>query len=583
MNSGKLGYAVKKHILFSLSLIGSLAVNVVFMQNGNFNITQHLYYLPLLLGVFYYGKGGVYLACLISFLYLLSVIQFDYNQEVLAPTLVRCVILIVIAVLVYSLLKKNRQQEKDLLSEQQWLAMTLLSIGDGVIAADSAGNIRMVNREAELISEYQKETVIGKRIDDVYHIYRDGTLLRLTDEIMGQIKQVGSVVLGDNIYYTTPNGVTKNLDIKISLISLTPKEILGYVIIFRDVTEKKQIEEEIIYLTYHDKLTGLYNRRFFEEELKRLDVVRSYPVSIIIGDVNGLKLANDVFGHLAGDQLLVCAANVMKESCRQEDVVARWGGDEYIILLPNTSAALADQIAERIRQKCSETFVNDVNLSVSLGYSTKNDSSQDIMAVIKQADDLMYKKKLLENRSTKSKAVQAIFEKLHEKSIGEEEHSIRVSELCGKLGEALHFNKSQIADLILMGKFHDIGKASIDADILNKKEGLTPEEHELMKQHAEKGYHILTASPELSYLAGGVLSHHERWDGTGYPNKLKGENIPLMARILNVADSYDSMVATRPYHRAISKEEALQQLVENAGKKYDPEIVRVFVQMMKAV
>lgn len=571
---------VKRHILFFLSLIGSLVVNVLSMQNGNFNITQHLYYLPILLGVFFYNKTGVYLACLTSFLYLLSVIQFDHDQQIFVPTLIRCVILIVIAILVYSLLKRNKQQEKDLLSEQQWLATTLLSIGDGVIAADSAGIVRMVNREAELITEYQKETVIGKKIDDAYHIYRKGELLRIADGIGDRLRSEGSLDFGDDMFFTTPSGIEKSLDVKASVISLTKGELLGFVVIFRDVTEKKRIQEEIIYLTYHDKMTGLYNRRFFEEELKRLDVERSYPISVIIGDVNGLKLANDVFGHLSGDQLLIAAANVMKGACRQEDIVARWGGDEYIILLPNTNARTADRIAERIRQRCSELFINDINLSVSLGYATKNSAREDIMAVIKQADDLMYKNKLLERRSTKSKAVQAVFEALHEKSVGEEEHSIRVSELCGKMGEAMQFTSSQIADLKLLGKMHDIGKASIDPGILNKEEPLTSEELEILKQHAEKGYQILSVSPELSFLAGSVLAHHERWDGTGYPNGLKGENIPLWARILAVADSYDAMVSDRPFRKAISKAEALELLKQAAGRKFDPEVAGIFIRLI---
>lgn len=570
---------LKKHMLFFVALAGSLVVNIFSMQNGNFNITQHLYYIPILLGVFFYGKKGLYLACLTSYLYLLTVIRFDHDQQVFVPTIIRCVILIGIAILVYSLLKRNREQEKELLKERQRLETTLLSIGDGVIATDSAGLIRVINQEAELITEYRKETVIGKNVNEVYHIYRNGERLQVAKEISDRLKQEGSYNFGDDVYYTTPNGVKKYIDLKASAISLTKGEILGYVVIFRDVTERKRNEEEIIYLTYHDKLTGLYNRRFFEEELKRLDVERSYPISIIIGDVNGLKLANDVFGHLAGDQLLATAADVMKGACRKEDIVARWGGDEYIILLPQTNVWEVEQLAERIRKKCSEMYVSDINLSVSLGYATKKSTYEDIMDIIKRADDLMYKNKLLESRSTKSRAVQSILDALLEKSIGEEGHSIQVSELCGRIGEAMNFNKSQIADLKLLGKVHDIGKASIDQDILNKKERLTAEEYEMLKQHAEKGYHILSASPELSFLAGSALSHHERWDGTGYPNGLKGENIPLMARILSVADSYDAMVNDRPYRKAISKEKALDQLRQDSGKKFDPEVVRVFIQL----
>ncbi len=571
---------MKKHILFIFVLIGSLLINIISMQNGIFSITQHLYYLPILLGVFFYEKRGVYLAGLTSLLYLLTVLFLDHDNHILAPTIVRCAILISISILVYSLIKRNKEQEKELLQEHKWLETMLLSIGDGVIATDVNGTVRLVNKEAEMITGYEKTAAVGKKMSDVYKIYNKQNDEPIVFQKSDMFTHGGAFDLGDEIYTFTQAGVKKDLDVKASAISLSNQEILGFVIIFRDVTDKKKDEAEIIYLTYHDKLTGLYNRRFFEEELRRLDVERNLPVSVIIGDVNGLKLTNDAFGHLVGDTLLVTAANVMKEVCRDDDIIARWGGDEYIILLPRTDADEAERISERIRKRCSEEYVSNINLSISLGCGTKVAMHEDVMIAVKRADDLMYKRKLHESRSIKSRAVQSILNTLYEENDREAKHSIRVSELCGLIGRAMNLDKRQVEDLILLGKIHDIGKASIDQNILNKNGKLIPEEFEAAKQHSEKGYNIVGASPELSYLAANVLSHHERWDGTGYPNGLKGENIPLMARILTVADAFEAMTSDKAYRTAMSKDDAVKQLQQCSGTQFDPEIVKAFVQQL---
>ena len=570
---------MKKHILFLFALVGSLAINVIFMKNGIFNITQHLYYVPVLLGVFFYGKSGVYLAGITALLYLATNALFDYSNAMLLQTVTRCSILIAIAILVYILTKRNKEQEKDLLEEQKWLETTLLSIGDGVIAVDISGVVRMVNKEAEIITGYEKAKTTGKNIKEVYKVYRKQDDQQV-DFHASDILESGSIFqFKDEVYFLTKDGLKIDLELKISAILLPNQEILGFVIVFRDITLQNSNAAEIVYLTYHDKLTGLYNRRFFEAELKRLDVVRNLPVSVIIGDVNGLKLTNDAFGHLSGDNLLVAAGNAMQEVCREDDIVARWGGDEYIILLPNTGAKEAEEIADRIRKRSSEKNVSNISLSISLGCATKTEEKHDIMKTIKQADDSMYKSKLLESRSIKGSAVQSILSTLHEKDDSEETHSIRVSELCGKIGQAMLLDKRQITDLTLLGRIHDIGKISIDQSILSKVEKLTLEEYEVIKQHSEKGYHIISASPELSYLAGSLLAHHERFDGTGYPNGLSGQNIPLMSRILSVADAFEAMTGDKPYHKAISKADAIKELVKFSGTQFDPEVVKAFAAM----
>ncbi|HEX3025835.1 MAG TPA: diguanylate cyclase, partial [Clostridia bacterium] len=321
--------------------------------------------------------------------------------------------------------------------------------------------------------------------------------------------------------------------------------------------------------------------RFFEQELIQMDVEKNLPLSIIMGDVNGLKLTNDAFGHLAGDSLLKAAASVMRKSCGKDDIVARWGGDEYIILLPNTDNREAGKIAEHIRATCAETTVGNISLSISLGYSTKARAQDDLMEALKRADDSMYKSKLIEGRSMKSGAVNTIINTLHEKNPREKNHSLRVGAICRQIGLAMGFLQSQITDMELLARIHDIGKISIDEKVFEKTGKLTREELEEIHRHPETGYYIIGASPELSYLANDVLSHHERWDSGGYPNHLAGNNIPLLARILSIADAYEAMTGERQYKKAMTKEEAMEELKRCSGSQFDPVITEKFLRVLK--
>lgn len=180
-------------------------------------------------------------------------------------------------------------------------------------------------------------------------------------------------------------------DVSISPILDRSNNILGRVSIFRDITKQKQYEKEVEYISFHDKLTGLYNRYYFEEELKRLNTKRQLPASIIMADADGLKYINDRFGHKKGDRLIIAASKIIKNSCREEDIIARWGGDEFIIFLPKTSGKDARDVIDRIRKAYKIQKLDDkTNISISLGLSTKNKLSENIEDIIEQADKNMY-------------------------------------------------------------------------------------------------------------------------------------------------------------------------------------------------
>jgi diguanylate cyclase (GGDEF)-like protein/PAS domain S-box-containing protein len=351
----------------------------------------------------------------------------------------------------------------------------------------------------------------------------------------------------------------------------------------QDITKRRKVEEEVIFLSYHDKLTGLYNRRFYEEEVKRLDTERNLPISVIIGDVNGLKLVNDAFGHAKGDVLLQKAAAAIQSACRADDIVARWGGDEFVILLPKTKSEEAERIIERIKQQYSNQQVNALSISISFGWDTKKKIDQDIHKVLKSAEDYMYKHKIIENENVRSNIIGTIIKTLHEKNPREEQHSERVSEICQSIGKAMGFSEIEVTKLKVIGLLHDIGKIAIEEGILNKPGKLTKQEWNEIKRHPEIGYRILTTSYDMLELASCILAHHERWDGRGYPNRLKGEAIPRIARIIALADSYDAMTSKRSYRDSLSEKEALLEIRKNSGTQFDPEIARIFIEKVYAI
>ena len=347
--------------------------------------------------------------------------------------------------------------------------------------------------------------------------------------------------------------------------------------VIQDVTDRKRSEETIVYLSFHDQLTGLYNRRFFEEELNRLDVARNYPLTLVMADVNGLKLINDSFGHAIGDELLKNVAEVLRKGCRADDIIARLGGDEFVILLPKTDGAETEQILERINGLALQEKVGSIELSISFGYETKSHQKEDIHELFKKAEDYMYKRKLFEGPSMRGKTIKTIIRTLHEKNKREEQHSHRVSELCESMGVALGLMEGDVQELKSVGLLHDIGKIAIDENILNKPGKLTHDEWEEIKRHPEIGYRILSTVNGMAEMAEYVLAHHERWDGTGYPKGLKGEELPLQPRIIAIVDAYDAMTSERSYRGALPEEVAITELQKNAGTQFDPELVKLFI------
>jgi diguanylate cyclase (GGDEF)-like protein/PAS domain S-box-containing protein len=351
-----------------------------------------------------------------------------------------------------------------------------------------------------------------------------------------------------------------------------------------DITGIKKREEEINYLNNHDTLSGIYNRRFFESEKLRIDQESSYPLTVVIGDINGLKLINDSLGHSEGDKLIITIAKILQSCCKETDILARTGGDEFSILMPNTSSEEAEQIIKRVSELCEEykRTSNDeaYHISISLGLATKIQSEEILNNIIKDAEDSMYRHKMLQNRSLHSSIISSMKSTLFEKSQETEEHAQRLIELSNMLGRKMKLSDKQLNELELLSTLHDIGKIGISDTILNKPDKLTEEEWVEMKKHPEIGYRIAMSTPELAPIAEFILCHHERWDGFGYPQKLTGTEIPLLSRIISIVDSYDAMTSDRIYRKGFSKQNALEEIKRNSGTQFDPELTELFLEEM---
>lgn len=374
-------------------------------------------------------------------------------------------------------------------------------------------------------------------------------------------------------------------------------------------TESNHIER-LQNLANEDGLTGVYNHRFFHETLREKLISRkedNNPISLIFMDIDHFKHYNDLYGHQKGDQVLKIIGSLLKEIIDKDGIVARYGGEEFAVILPGISEQDAIKIAENIRYRIQETyFEGEENqpkgkLTASIGISTFPDKAKNDVELIKCADDALYRAKFFnKNRvETYHSILDELKEDIEDKHIdlvtsiktlisvinakdrytyGHVERVVIYSRL---LADKLKLSIEDKKKLVYGAYMHDIGKINIAEEVLNKKMPLNNDEWQILKQHPANGVEIIKPVESLSYIAPLILHHHERYDGKGYPENLKGEDIPYLARILTVVDSFDAMTSNRPYSKIKNHSEAIEELKKCRGSQFDPVITNAFIEVIE--
>jgi len=350
-----------------------------------------------------------------------------------------------------------------------------------------------------------------------------------------------------------------------------------------------------------DELTQLQNRRFFYEELEReLEIAQRMkrPLSVLMMDVDDLKLINDEFGHQVGDVVLRQFGRVMNQEVEETDITARIGGDEFAVILPGADRRAADKLAWKIWEALAkgpicETEHASIYLGVSIGTGGYPWGGNTLDDIIHWADTKMYANKLerkgmrkRDSQGDDTRLVGAVVEVLSSaleiRDRMTHRHARRVARMSAFVARELKMPESQILEVEYAAALHDIGKIGVADEILRKSTHLDEGEWQEMKRHCELGYQILKGIDFLTTAADIVYAHHERYDGTGYPRGLKGDEIPLGARVFGVVDAYDAMTSRRPYREAMSQEDALEEVMRNSGVQFDPQVVSAFLKMVRS-
>lgn len=469
--------------------------------------------------------------------------------------------------ILYDITKLKQMEDAIAKSEKKY--RTLFEKGPGImIQMDKEGHIVTANKAALSALEYKKHDLIGRNI----------LALAVDPPKHKNLFQIAKSHITLPLEMNLLSGGGEHVTVSALFHLMDHEDDQGEIYLFgQNITQKKEYEDHIKFLSYHDKLTGLYNRTYFDECLRKLHEDHSKKYAIIIGDVNGLKETNDLFGHKVGDELLKVMSEILKNSTRQTDIVCRIGGDEFAILLPDADDRVAKSVCDRVRESCEEHQDFLISISIALGYSSRLCKDHTSESIVKEADDKMYRNKLNISKSIRSSIVTSLKASLEEKTLETNEHADRIQKYAIALGKRISLSDANMDELVLSAMFHDIGKIGVPDSILLKPGALDDDEWHVMKKHCEIGFNILNASPNMASVAKYVLHHHERWDGSGYPAGLKGEEIPLVSRMIAIADAYDVMTTDRVYSRSMTPLEAIEELVRCKGTQFDPELIDHFI------
>ncbi len=316
-------------------------------------------------------------------------------------------------------------------NKEEKLRTILFSVTDAVIATDSKGIVTFINPAARSHINLSESEIIGRKIEEVFDIYSEKDNRKINLDIPETLEEEQERYYKEHhVRMKTQSGIDLPVEYSLSPIRNSDAKTTGMVIVFRDYTNKKKKEEKMEFMCYHDTLTGVHNRRFFDKQVIALDNEENLPLTIIYADINGLKLVNDLKGHIAGDKLITLAARSIKKALRTKDELSRLGGDEFGVVLPQTSSESAEILINRIKADLEDKKVEEIPLSISFGYATKHSVDEDIKSIIKASDSNMYRNKIKESLAFKKKAVMDFRKSLKDNNEMSPEEKLRVTKVC---------------------------------------------------------------------------------------------------------------------------------------------------------
>ena len=355
----------------------------------------------------------------------------------------------------------------------------------------------------------------------------------------------------------------------------------AFFLALKDITEGQRYIERLSEAGMFDPLTGAYYRSKLPEILKKVDEKSNLPIAFFMFDVNGMKIVNDIFGYDEGNSLLMKCATILSLASPPRGIMVRMSGDEFLLIVPKCSSQEREYIAEKVKEYTWEETSELITPDISIGSGAKESENQDIETALRKTEEQLIKVRNRDSVSFKNSIVKDLLRHLAIKNFETTKHVIRVKGLSLMLGEAIGLGQDRMKTLSLAADIHDIGKVVIPDEVLGKKGNLTTKEWEMIKRHPVISYSIANALPKYKSTAEAILYHHEFWNGTGYPEGLKGDDIPLLSRILAIVDAYDIMQKTTHYRpRSFSPKEALNEIKRCAGTQFDPNLVRYFVKIM---
>lgn len=432
-----------------------------------------------------------------------------------------------------------------------------LMIGDVHIATILVGQIRLKENDLSL-EEYRK---IARSLNIDEEIYLEGinkipivsrqkfeSILTSLKIIANQLSRLG--------YH--------NLLQKDTIKSFESKE-----------SDWQKDKQQFKMMAEKDVLTGLYNRSKFEEVMNKIETDSTGNVCLISGDANNLKLMNDIFGHEAGDFMLKSVAGKLREAAKPDWYVARCGGDEYRVLMPNTSLEEAVDYCNTVAENCKKAKALNLPLSIALGAALWERDKESLKECFNRADKKMYENKKLMKQ--KENLLDYILDKLYDRQYLKRDIVEATVQTAYDFSVYLGFNKEGAQRVKTAAKYQDIGYIQLSETYMLYGQEVKADELTRLKEHVNNGYKIALQFENTYKVAEIILYSHERWDGGGYPKGIGGVQIPMESRLIRVVKKYMYLTMGNKNSAAVSHEEAIKYMKEYAGTKYDPDMLKWFI------